>query len=339
MKILIDATSVGKGGGVDIHIRSILKNFSKDFEYFILISDINSKNLIKRDDFFYIHLKFFNRFTKIFYEQFIFPVIVLFYRIDLLYLPKQNSNLIKFCKIVSTIHDFIPEKKGSKENILTRVYWKFEYHLISRRSDGIIFITKNCMKIYKKRFKNLKRKKYRVVYNGFDTFKRLSTQNEKYILIPSTIKTRKNIELSLKVASDISRFYPDKKIIITGRMDDWKIGKILKNFDYRGFLDFEEFERIFNETFLVIYLSSDEGFSLPVGESLYLNKRVVCMDISVHRELYGERPIYWSLNLSYEENIKKIVQKLKGEVIDDGKIKRWEESSKRTEEFFEYFKR
>ncbi|MEO0298234.1 MAG: glycosyltransferase [candidate division WOR-3 bacterium] len=339
MRILVDGTSITKGGGVSTHITMILKNFSdRDNKYIILIDQKKARDIVGRDDFLYIRVPFFNRVTKFFYEQFVFPFIGLLCKVDLLYMPKQSSTMIKFYKTVSTIHDFIPEKKSSKEDIFTRYYWKIEYNLISKRSDGIIFITKNCMDIYKKRFKNLNSKKNCVIYNGFDTYRKYEKQKEEYILIPSTLKERKNISLALKLAKDLKEFFKDKKILITGRVDDKNLKKTVKDYEFKGYLPFQEFEKIINDSFVIIYLSKEEGFSLPVAEGLFLGKRVVCMDIPVHREIYKDLPIYYIKDLSYKENLERIVEKIKGEKIYEQKFKSWKECSQETEEFFRNFK-
>lgn len=339
MRILVDGTSITKGGGVSTHITMILKNFSdNDNKYFVMVDKREAERIVGKEDFVYIKIPFFNRFTKFFYEQFIFPFIGLLCKVDLLYLPKQNSTMIKFYKTVSTIHDFIPEKKSSKENIFTRLYWKIEYNLISKRSDGIIFISNTCRNIYQKRFKNLDSKKSCVVYNGFDTYKRYENQKEEYILIPSTLKERKNIILAVKLAKDLKDFFKDKRILITGRVDDKGLEKVIKDFEFKGYLPFNEFEKIINDSFVIIYLSKDEGFSLPVAEALFLGKKVICMDIPIHREIYKDLPIYYIKDISYQENLDRIIEKVKGEKIYEQKFKSWKECSKETEEFFRNFK-
>ncbi|HAF08009.1 MAG: glycosyltransferase [bacterium] len=340
MNILVDATTVSKGGGVSTHIIMILKNFTdKKNNYFVLINKRKDKDLIERNDFTYITVPFFNRFTKFFYEQLIFPFLALILKVDLFYMPKQSSTFLKFYKTVSTVHDFIPEKKSSGENIFTRLYWKIEYNLISKKSDGIIFITKNCKNLYSKRFKNLNSKKSRVIYNGFDTYRKYEKQNDYYILIPSTLKSRKNIPLSLKLANDLKKVFKDKKILITGRMDDRNLKNYVENYDYRGYISFSDFERIMNDSFLIVYLSDDEGFSLPVAEGIHLGKKVLCMDIPVHREIYKDMPIYYISDLSYRENFERIVEKVKGEVNYEEEYKRWKDCSEETEEFFRDFKK
>jgi len=43
------------------------------------------------------------------------------------------------------------------------------------------------------------------------------------------LKARKNINLSLKLANDLIKVFKDKKILITGRMDDKNLKKIVEN--------------------------------------------------------------------------------------------------------------
>ncbi len=84
MRILVDGTSITKGGGVSTHITMILKNFSDhENKYFVLIDQKKAKEIVGRDDFEYLRIPFFNRVTKFFYEQFVFPFIGQFYKKDI----------------------------------------------------------------------------------------------------------------------------------------------------------------------------------------------------------------------------------------------------------------
>jgi len=340
MHIIIDCSTISRGGGVAVHIINMLNNFSDKNEIIAFVKNKSDSTLFNiKKNVSFKDMPFYNIFTRIIYEQVIIPLYALQKRVDVIYLPKQYAPLLRTTKIVTTIHDFIPDKKFGGESIFARVYWKIQYNLIKMKSDCIIFYTNMAVKEYKKRFRNLSKKKYGVVLNGFDSYEKKEHQREKYILIPSTIKKRKNTEMAINLALKIQKEFPDKKIVIIGRTDSHIIERRIKEkngaVEFLGFVEKEKAEELFNDAFVVLYLSTDEGFGLPIAEAIYLDKMVIASDTKINKYLYKNMPIYYNLTDSIEANSIRIIEKLNKGTNYEEKKRTWKQAGSETESLIE----
>ncbi|HAV93112.1 TPA: hypothetical protein DCW38_08040, partial [candidate division WOR-3 bacterium] len=220
MRIVIDSFTVSKGGGVAVHIINLLNNFSERNEIIVLIKrDEDSSLFNAKKNVSFKKMPFYNKFTRLLYEQILIPLYAFYIKADAIYLPKQYAPILRTAKIVTTVHDFIPDKKSGGESLCARIYWKLQYNLIKMKSDNLIFYTKEAALKYKKRYRNLSKKRYAIIQNGFDSYSRRENQKQKYILIPSTLKKRKNIETAVELGLMIRKNFPDKTIAVIGRTD------------------------------------------------------------------------------------------------------------------------
>lgn len=339
MKILVDCATLSKGGGVAVYVEKILGNFSERDSIVILAADGKSAEIFGgRRNFKVKAMKFYSLLTRAFYEQVFIPLYGLIAGADVLFIPKQYAPLLKTVRVVSTLHDFIPEKRESGEDFITRLYWKIQYNMIRMKSDGIIFPAASVMDEYKKRFKGFGGKKVAFIPDGFDSYKK-AEGGEKIILLPSTVKSRKNLHLSLSLAEMIKREHPDKRIVMTGRCDSKSLMERLKrnhpDFEYLGYVDRDRIEELFNNAFVVLFLSAKEGYGLPVAEAISLQKRVIAAKTSLNESIYREMPIYYNLEMTLEENYPAISKKLKEGVKYEEKTRSWKEAAEETEHFIE----
>lgn len=340
MRILVDGATISRGGGVAVYVKNIVRNFSSRNEIVVLVKDKKSASFFSdKKNVRTAVMPFHSVFTRIFYEQLIIPVYALVIKADALFLPKQYAPLLRTSKIISTVHDFVPDKRVSGENFLTRIYWSLQYNFIRRRSDGIVFPALLVRDEYEKRFKNLGRKKSAYIPDGFDNYKKRDNQKEEFILIPSTIKKRKNIKLSLELALLMRKDYPDKKIVVFGREDSKKIildiKKNYKDIEFLGYVSDGRAEQLFNDAFIVLYLSSREGYGLPIAEAISLKKRVVAAKTKLNKSIYTDMPIYYNLERTLKENYPSISNKLKEGVKYEEKTRGWKDAGEETELFIE----
>lgn len=340
MRIVIDSFTVSKGGGVAVHIINLLNNFSERNEIIVLIKrDEDSSLFNAKKNVSFKKMPFYNKFTRLLYEQILIPLYAFYIKADAIYLPKQYAPILRTAKIVTTVHDFIPDKKSGGESLCARIYWKLQYNLIKMKSDNLIFYTKEAALKYKKRFRNLSKKRYAIIQNGFDSYSRRENQKQKYILIPSTLKKRKNIETAVELGLMIRKNFPDKTIAVIGRTDLKVIEKRIKekneNVEFLGFVSRDKAEELFNDSFAVLYLSSDEGFGLPIAEAISLDKMVVAADNKLNKSIYKDMPIYYNLQKTVEENADSIIEKLKKGAHYEEKKRTWSQAGKETELFLE----
>ncbi|MGE3062109.1 MAG: glycosyltransferase [bacterium] len=340
MKILVDGATLSKGGGVAVYLENILKNFTERNIIILLVRE--EKDGLKFKDKKNVECRrmpFYNLLTRLFYEHLLIPLYAFVRGADAIFLPKQYAPLLRTVKIITTIHDFIPDKKESGENLITRIYWSLQYNLISLKSDAIIFPARTVIDEYRNRFKNLNSKKHVFIPDGFDNYEKRAEQKKMYILIPSTIKKRKNIEISLKLANRIKEDYSDKEIVITGRVDSMDIMEKLKKECVKctllGYVSKEKMEELFNDAFVILYLSEQEGYGLPIAEAISLGKYVVAAETALNKSIYGDLPIYYNLSESLDKNYEKIMKKLKEGIKYEEKTRTWKEAGRETEIFIE----
>lgn len=281
---------------------------------------------------------FYNIFTRLLYEHFIFPSYARKMNCSCMFIPKSYAPLYRPVKVVSAMHDLIPAGHDSGESIFHRVYWKIQFYCALRFSHGIIFNTDLLKKQVHKQYVFTKMKKNIVCHYGYDSFKIRQLRGNKHFLIPATIKKRKNTRLALQLALRLCEISGKRDIIITGRMENREILEIIKKHDniiYEGYVDDRRMEILYNDAYAVIFLSAMEGFSLPVAESVFLTKTVIASDIEIHRHLYGDYPVYYNLDLSLDENVIAVNEKLKERRTEtETKSRTWTEAAGETAEFF-----
>ncbi|MCK4523489.1 glycosyltransferase [candidate division WOR-3 bacterium] len=336
MKIFIDCTSIERGGGVAHYIRNIVNSMPHNIQ---VIAAMKKRECFENPNIKQIIIPFYNVFSRIVYEHIIFSIIALVNKCKCFFSPKSYTPILRTMPVITTIHDTIPVSDLSGENWYTRLYWKIQLHSAFKLSSGLIFINEMVRDIAFNDYRMGSRRRNCIIYNGFDTYKK-NIGKEKYILIPGTLKKRKNNILAVKLGIALKSIFTDKEIIITGRNNNKNIEREIKelstDINIMGYVNNEKMEYLFNNAFVIIYLSSAEGFSLPIAEACYLNKSVICSDIPIHKYIYNDYPIYYNTDKSIENNITHIKEELiHYEKRECKNQTTWKESSKSTIEFIE----
>ncbi|HPC36181.1 MAG TPA: glycosyltransferase family 4 protein [Candidatus Marinimicrobia bacterium] len=197
---------------------------------------------------------------------------------------------------------------------------------------------------------NIPRRKILVVPNvikyqdffKFEPATNLITENLKIfkhypvILIPARIIQRKNIERSIKVIASLRNTWPDLVGIITGvpekengSLTEYATGlynlirenNLSENLFFLGDLfeklniPAEKNRNVVRDLYfisnLVLYLSIDEGFGLPILEAGIARTPLAISQIPVFREVAQEGALYLPLDESPEYNANRIVKYLK----------------------------
>lgn len=302
-RIFIDCTSLSRGGGVSHYIEQILLHAPDDCSIY-LFTGRDIKTGFKT-----IKLPIYNAMTRILYEHMFMPLIAWIKGGKAIFLPKSYAPLMKLLPSVTVIHDIIPQQdKG--ESLLTRIYWKIQNASAAYCANRIIFINEYVKREFMQRYR-FYRGRNRVILNGFDTFAEAGHQESKYILIPGAVKKRKNTMDACSIAHALKKRVPDKRIILTGRIEDHFIAKQISSafddIEMTGYVNNEIMAQYMNNAYVIIYMSGNEGFSLPIAEACYLNKPVICSDIPLHRHIYSDYPIYYN---NEELNIEHIISEL-----------------------------
>ena len=334
--VFIDCTSLYRGGGVAVYIEHILHYMPEKYRAIIAVqhyTEIDNKQILQ------IKIPMYNILTRLFYEHLIFPFIALYNKAETYFSPKSYAPLVRTMHTISTIHDIIPIKVNSGESLLTRIYWHIQLYSVAKLSHGIIFINEYVKQQFYKRFNAAKDIDNKVIHNGYDAYA-VTEQEKKYILIPGTLKIRKQTMLALQLAKLLKMEHDDAEIIITGRNDNRECAYTAQgdnNVNYAGYVSREKMQHYMNNALIIIYMSNDEGFSLPIAESMFLHKPVVCSDIAVNRHLYSNYPIYYNTSICIEDNVKNISEQMEHYDKKSQDIQTWEHCSEESFKFI--FKR
>ena len=125
-----------------------------------------------------------------------------------------------------------------------------------------------------------------------------------YILFVSAGRSEKNFIRALKAFEMYVKKNNDKdiRLKVTGLNDRQKIvikdksiinETILDNqVDLLGYIDDQEFSKLYAECKFLLFTSKSEGFGLPVAEAMFFNKPVVASRISSIPEVMGSAALY-----------------------------------------------
>ncbi len=238
------------------------------------------------------------------------------YRRNLLYPKLKNSDFLIF----NFIHDTIPILFKEIVHDDTAKNFPIFLKAVYDYSDLVLFnsySSNNDFLRLKKQFNCYRDIPTRFLGLGSDFYetKPKNTReeiqnilNKKYILFVGTIEPRKNQEDVLDAFEAICDEYEDLNLVFVGKKG-WKIDDLayrIKNhklFDKRVFWpsDVDDFElsKLYENAFLVTYLSKYEGYGLPIAESLrYGNITITSKNSSMYEvgRDFADYVVYNSLN-------------------------------------------
>lgn len=318
-QLFIDARCIeGKKTGVGRVLYDILDRINIDGIKMILVFDknvdIDEVNKWKSKGF---SVEILGSSNFIVVEQLLFKRLVK--NDDYVWFP-SNTGCI-FCKnIIVTIHDTIFAESfkkiklsGSMYKDLGRIYRKAIVPIVARRSKLILTVSENSKKDIMNRY-NINENKVKVNYNGLSNqfyneqlLNKCRNEKDKYILSFGSNEVRKN---TIKTLMIFKRMIDEKKI-----SDDYK----LVLFGYRGYsgskgnqfilenglqdrveiheyIDDKKLIELYQNARMFLFLSSYEGFGIPIIEAMSQGTPVIAADNSSLTEIVGESGILVDLD-------------------------------------------
>ena len=125
--------------------------------------------------------------------------------------------------------------------------------------------------------------------------------DSKFVLMTGTLEVRKNHKLVLD-AFDNGLFEEGYKLVFVGR-EDWRNEEFLnrvwnhkrynKDIFFFNRLNDSSLDILYKKAIMLAFPSYDEGFGLPIVESLVRGTPVIAADIPVMREVGGDLAIYF----------------------------------------------
>lgn len=376
MKIGLDGRSItNTPTGVGIYVLSILNYFlRKKIKCVIFveniskpISDIKNPNLevikINPNRFLERHEKRYEWEEKRLPKYIVNSGIELYHATDSAGIP---SNLE--IPTVLTVHDLIP---FIIPDLPDRDPYQFKFYKIRIKqavnlANKIIAISNNTKNDLEKILK-VSSDKIKVIYQGVFSYNRFSYKmgekikrkfgiRERYIIYNGGLAERKNVDKIIQAFALLKDEYKnDLQLVIMGARGNkllvQKIKEIIKKNKLqkqviliKDFISNEEKSILIQGSLLLIFISSYEGFGLPILEGLEAHVPVIASDIPIFKEI-ANNAIYYIKNPSdlnsIASGIKKILQnkELKNKLIEKGKkiVKKysWDNTARETLDIYQ----
>jgi len=206
--------------------------------------------------------------------------------------------------------------------------------MVLHTSIAIGYISETTKKDLLKYFKVPKNKKFLYLPNGIPlkvqiqkrpTLEKIenkfSNKNLKIIVV-GRINRHKGFDRVLefvKFADKVMQndnFFKSIEIYMVGKKTE-ETDIILGNYqpenvklNFTGFLSDKELNKLYKKSHFCFFLSRNEGYGLPLVESLWLRTIPVLSYIPIFREIMGDDYIFFSEKTGYGENIYKFIKKV-----------------------------
>jgi glycosyltransferase involved in cell wall biosynthesis len=229
-------------------------------------------------------------------------------KVGLFFFPGYNVPLMTPGKYIMTVHDLTVFSPYFRISAIRRAGFRF---LLSRSlswADKIITVSQTTRSELVREF-SVPEEKVAVIHNWIDDCFRYppvssgplrSPVDGDYLLFLGLRIPHKNLEGLIRAFLLLLGEYPNLKLVIAGgrystpdMVDRWKgdprlAGRLVEVIDPAD----EQIVRLFAGAKIFVFPSFVEGFGLPPLEAMASGVPVVCSDIPVFREVYGEAVCY-----------------------------------------------
>ncbi len=234
-----------------------------------------------------------------------------------------NTAPLLFTNNLLVIHDLAPLKSENWNSFRFKAVYRFLLPRLARKSRHLFTVSETMKKEIVKTL-NISAGKIDITYNGLSEFflkaATVQTPKQKIILSVGSINKRKNYEQLIH--SFIAFANPDYKLIIAGRYSTiynsdsgiQELAAANKNIELITTADDRALIELYAAAEIFVCLSSYEGFCIPILEALHFRCKVICSDLEVFHEIYGDnvsccdhtnlKAIADNFNLSIKKNEK-----------------------------------
>jgi glycosyltransferase involved in cell wall biosynthesis len=238
---------------------------------------------------------------KILWNLWVLPKLLMLNKISIFH--STNNIGVPLCPSVikvCTIHDEITHHHRNTFSI--KSFWDYinyqiDYFLILK-TQKIITVSEYAKKSISKTLK-IKPEKIETIYNGTNLTP--STQislREDFLLYVGGLEQRKNIYFMLKEIESLSQ---EISIVLVSSLSSAtpEVKDLLNNLKYTKVIIKEnisdsELTLLYEKAKIVIIPSLDEGFGLPVAESMQLRTPLAISDIEIFKEVSGNHSHFFS---------------------------------------------
>ena len=353
MKIAIDARFLGsEGAGIGKYTEKLLEKLQevdRENVYFILLKKSNF-DLFKPKN---------RNFKKILVnagwyslkEQLLIPFVLRKLKPNLVHFTHYNVPLFWFGKFLVTIYDITKSEFGKEasnvKNPISYLIKQTAYSLIIRRAiSGSLKIIAGSNSTKNKLIKRFKvdEKKITTIYAGADELYFKSEENKRspnnnrdilkkynikkpFVLYVGNAFPYKNLVVILGALKLIQReirfvYVSSRSTFVEDLIEKAKEIGVENRLIIAGFVPDEDLAILYKLAEAFIFPSLSEGFGLPGLEAMASKCPVICSDIPIFKEIYGEAAIYFnpksSTDLASKVNLVTSNKRLRGELIKKG---------------------
>ncbi len=246
------------------------------------------------------------QFRYLFWKQVTLPIILLIKKVDIVICPDYVAPIFCLSRKIIVLHDNLFWKYPKNYPNMWRIYFTklIEFGL---RSNSTIVTTSN----YSKKGLELIFKKNKIIpiYQSSEKLliNKISENGKKYILHIGTFEKRKNLLTLIKAFKKLKdEMNVDYKLVLAGSTyingDNKVLLKIEKYINEHnlfssilitGYVDKNKALYFYNNSFMYVFPSVDEGFGIPLIEALKLKVPVICSDIPIFKEIAEDSVLYF----------------------------------------------
>ncbi len=288
-----------KIGGAGIYALNILDNLIRiDFENTYLLYINSNSEFSKFNKYRNCKIYAFDfetTYNRILFEQFVFPFILYYHKIDLIFSPSVSLPYLFFKKKIVTIHDLLFKTNKIKYPFARRLYISIVTFLSVKNSNHIFTVSEKSKSEIIKQY-NVSQNKISITYNSGKNYstdtKIIEPKNSNpFFLYVGAIEPGKNIELLVQAYSNLRKKYPEIKYYFTIGLG-WESAGIIKyiedelgeNCVLLKYLSDSEILELYRCSLSLVYLSVHEGFGLPVIEYMFCGKKPIVPKLPPYTE-------------------------------------------------------
>lgn len=239
------------------------------------------------------------------YNAFVFPVVVLKHKADLIYIPNFTLLLVKVKPTVSVIYDTIEFKIKNKFSMLRTAYRYLSVPRMAKLSDHIITISESSsndiMDLFDVPSQKITIAPCAVSENFVVTKNQAPALKANYILYVGTVDhPGKNVFNTIK-AFDLFKQATgsDMKFVVCGMPGKgfetvsaaMKESPYADDIIYKGYVSDEELFNLYSHAEMFVFTSRYEGFGLPVLEAMRYGLPVITSNKSSLPEVAGDAAV------------------------------------------------
>ncbi len=248
-------------------------------------------------------------------EQLLLPILVKWYKLDILHSTGNTAPLISACKQIITLHDIIyleRKKISGKGSLYQRIgnyYRRLIVPHVIKKADQIITVSKNEKQTISEYLPSIT-EKLEYIYNApsqhffrknkeytLTTALKYKLPTENFILFHGNTDPKKNTENVIRAFSHFVKISAcNTKLVITD-LAEKELKRILKVHNLQDFrprihltnyVNNEDMPDLYNRAMVFLYPSLRESFGIPIVEAMSCEVPVITSNRSSMPEIAGD---------------------------------------------------